>query len=279
MSLAESYVFVALVVADVPAPAGGDEKEEREMIRKRIHVPAFILAAAIVFVYGSAPAGERTEGQDGVLTKVTFIHFKKGHERPSDAKGSGQKGTEGYYSYIAQGAKWRTVEDFRLNPSGNEDLPAALVTGAVNAGMNEWETPGDATFGIFGDVIQDPTATYNDGAYRGYNTISFGSYGDPGVIAITTVWGYFSGSPSRREIIEAHILMNDDFIWGDASVDPVLMDVQNILTHELGHCAGMGDLYKSPAREETMYGYSTEGELKKRDLYKGDIAGIINLYR
>jgi len=28
-----------------------------------------------------------------------------------------------------------------------------------------------------------------------------------------------------------------------------------------------------------MYGYSTEGETKKRDLYFGDAAGIARLYR
>jgi len=27
-----------------------------------------------------------------------------------------------------------------------------------------------------------------------------------------------------------------------------------------------------------MYGYSAHGEIKKRDLYKGDIAGITKLY-
>jgi hypothetical protein len=57
------------------------------------------------------------------------------------------------------------------------------------------------------------------------------------------------------------------------------MDVQNIVTHELGHCAGMDDLYESNAVEETMYGYSEEGETKKRDLYLGDITGIIGLYK
>ena len=105
------------------------------------------------------------------------------------------------------------------------------------------------------------------------------SYNNPDVIAVATVWGYFTGPPSQREIVEAHILMNDDFIWGDATTDLTLMDVQNIVTHELGHCAGMGDVYQLDASEETMYGYSTEGETKKRDLYNGDITGITKLYK
>jgi len=252
------------------------------MTRKRIYLAAAALGAVMVFAGAYfALAGEGGKDQDRILTKVTFIHFKKGHGKPPDAgggKGGGKKQEQGYYTYIAKGAKWRTVEDLRLNPSCDENLSQPLITNAVEAGLDEWETPGNAVFDIFGTVVLDPSATYNDGAYRGCNTISFGSYGDPDVIAITTVWGYFSGPISQREIVEAHILMNDDFVWGDASAGPVVMDVQNIVTHELGHCAGMGDLYESPAGEETMYGYSTEGELKKRDLYKGDITGIINLY-
>jgi len=98
------------------------------------------------------------------------------------------------------------------------------------------------------------------------------------VIGVTTVWGYFGGPPPRREIVEAHILFNDDFEWGDGSLNSALMDVQNIGTHELGHWVGMGDLYQLGASEETMYGYSEEGETKKRDIYKGDTKGVTKLY-
>ena len=41
------------------------------------------------------------------------------------------------------------------------------------------------------------------------------------------------------------------------------MDVLNIATHEIGHAAGMGDLYTTSAQEETMFGYSNEGETKR----------------
>ena len=56
------------------------------------------------------------------------------------------------------------------------------------------------------------------------------------------------------------------------------MDVQNIVTHEFGHGWGLADLYDTSCSEETMYGYSEEGETKKRTLNDGDIAGIQELY-
>jgi hypothetical protein len=107
----------------------------------------------------------------------------------------------------------------------------------------------------------------------------FGDLDEPGVIAVCIVWGYFGGPPKQREIIEYDIVFDQyDFDWGDATLDQGLMDLQNIATHELGHAFGLADLYDSDAYEETMYGYSSEGDTEKRTLYLGDIAGIQNLY-
>jgi hypothetical protein len=77
------------------------------------------------------------------------------------------------------------------------------------------------------------------------------------------------------------IFNSDEWLaWGTVEDDgPDVMDILNIATHELGHAAGMGDLYNTSASKETMYGYSSEGEITKRDLYIGDTAGIKNLYK
>ena len=75
------------------------------------------------------------------------------------------------------------------------------------------------------------------------------------------------------------MLFNESFAWGDADVGgQSVMDLQNIATHELGHSAGLADLYETACNQETMYGYGTEGEIIKRDLNPGDITGIQKLY-
>ncbi|MFH0910717.1 MAG: hypothetical protein V1918_04340 [Planctomycetota bacterium] len=253
-----------------------------------------ILGGLAVYAY-AAGGSDQGKGSDRVLSKATFIHFKKAPGKPPWASGGGgggggKKEETGYYSYISNKARWKTVEPFCVNPACDENPDGSLdgtILGALTAGMEEWETGAGDTFDIFESLAVDPSAGYENGDLRGYNTISFGPYKDPNVIAITSVWGYFSGPPSRREIIEAHILFNDAHPWGDAALDgdgdgkpdSFLMDLQNIATHELGHSAGMGDVYQPGAGEETMYGYSAEGELKKRDLYLGDIAGLTALYR
>jgi hypothetical protein len=92
----------------------------------------------------------------------------------------------------------------------------------------------------------------------------------------TVIWGYFSGPPRWREIVEFDILFNTEFSWGDADVDDYVMDLQSIATHELGHGAGLDDIYNCEL--ETMYGYASYGEITKRDLHTGDKAGIQDLY-
>jgi len=57
------------------------------------------------------------------------------------------------------------------------------------------------------------------------------------------------------------------------------MDFENIATHELGHSVGLDDLYDERSSEQTMYGYASYGETKKRTLEDGDINGVYQLYK
>ena len=73
------------------------------------------------------------------------------------------------------------------------------------------------------------------------------------------------------------ILDQTDFNWS-GSGEAGKMDLENILTHELGHVVGMGDLYTSGCSGQTMYGYASTGETNKRTLESGDITGVNKLY-
>ena len=73
--------------------------------------------------------------------------------------------------------------------------------------------------------------SFNSRFFRYKNVISFGDYGNSGVIGVTSIWLKRTGR--TRQIVEFDILFNTDYIWGDASIDPTKMDLQNIATHEL----------------------------------------------
>ncbi len=236
-----------------------------------------IAALLLLSIAAYAFAGNGNGNDDrGPLTKITFIHYKNGNAKGGGGHGGGGNDTSSCYAFLVSGAKWKTHEQYAINPTNGDGVNASDVVNANNAGVAAWEAQaGD----IFGSSYVDYSAHYNDAAADGVNTISFGNYPNSGVIAITNVWGYFSGPPNKREITEFDLLYNDQyFTWGDANADPSVMDVQNIATHELGHAFGMNDLYMTSCSTQTMYGYSSEGEVSKRTLESGDITGIKKLY-
>ncbi len=209
------------------------------------------------------------------LEKIVIIHYKKGHAKPPHA-GGGKKDSEPY-KLLGKGVAWREFPvDFVINPDNPDGLSEGFIVSAITSSAEEWDSHTGTN--LFGTYSIDHTATWRDDDPDGENELVFGDYPTANVIAVTVIWGYFSVPPPYREIVEFDILFDTDYEWGDATIDKSLMDLQNIATHELGHGAGLADLYDTTASEQTMYGYSTEGETKKRTLEAGDIAGIQKLY-
>ena len=151
-----------------------------------------------------------------------------------------------------------------------------FVVDAMLEGALEWDN--HTLTALFGEYSIDPTADWDGDSPDGRNELVFGDYPVENVIGVTVIWGYFSGPPKNRRIVEFDILFDTDFTWGDATLDSNVMDLQNIAVHELGHGIGMGDLYEPACDEQTMYGYSGEGDIEKRTLAAGDITGIQLLY-
>ena len=151
-----------------------------------------------------------------------------------------------------------------------DDLPAQSVAAAVTSAANAWET---ATSDNIVDTVTSQSGTAST-EYNHENAAFFGDYSDPNVIAVATVW-YDRRS---KQLLECDIMFNTDWTWGDATVNPSVMDMQNIATHELGHCFNLADIYDSSQNHLTMYGYSYPGDYEKRTLEAGDIAGIQSLF-
>ena len=116
------------------------------------------------------------------------------------------------------------------------------------------------------------TATY--GVQNYVNAITFGNYPTAGVIAVTTVWY----NPATKSIVEFDLMFDTDWTWGDATVNSTVMDLRNIATHEIGHGAGLADVYDVVCSAVTMYGYSNYGETQKRTLETPDLTGLQTLY-
>lgn len=102
-----------------------------------------------------------------------------------------------------------------------------------------------------------------------------------GALAITTVT--FDNTTGR--LVDADIEVNDssfDFTAcdpGEAGCD-VAFDLENTLTHELGHVIGLDHPpgTEPGAAEATMFASASRGDLGKRDVADDDIAGICTIY-
>lgn len=209
------------------------------------------------------------------------------HRKDSQAKsGAAKPRPTTCYGYLAQGAKWKTVEPWIVNPANARGLDGTTVFNLLNGGVAKWEdaTDGNVTNGTGVNVLGSGSTTSaslvaDTAAPDNQNEVYFADITDSNAIAVTIVWGIFSGPISGRQLVEWDQVYDDvTFDWSAGAVGVAgKMDFDNIAIHELGHSVGMADLYNSCV-DETMYGYSAAAETKKRDLNPGDITGVNALY-
>jgi len=255
------------------------------MMNKRVTLLMSIVLIAGVFapIISVASAG-KPDKVPPPLEKRVFIHYRKGFGRPPWAGGGKPKEDSGQYKLLGKGVEWKnTPVTYVIDPDNPDGLTEQFIVDAIFASAEEWDANTETE--LFDETYAiDHDSSWDDESPDGNNELLFGDYPQEGVIAVTIIWGYFSGPPPLREIIEFDIMFDTDYTWGyagetsETELGEMIMDLQNIATHELGHGAGLADLYDSSASDETMYGYSEYGETKKRTLYKGDIAGIQELY-
>jgi len=226
--------------------------------------------------------GEAQDPQTGEMVEgLAIIHYKKGFVRGGSAKPPKNQ----CYGFLASGAKWKLVEPWLMNPANTRSLDESTTFANFSDGVLRWEDAADGNIGtgpgvdILGLGSSTSAALEADQvAPDGQNEAYFGSIADNGTIAVTIVWGIFSGPTFQRKLVEWDMIFDQaDYDWsllGEAGK----MDFGNIAVHELGHAFGLADLYNTSCQEETMYGYADFGETKKRDLNTGDIQGINTLY-
>ncbi len=249
---------------------------------------AVLLVASIVVAGMSIPADDDVKTPEKVsritktgfgsqeFDKISFIHYAK----PDKAK----KITKIPFCYKLLGVQWKTLPvDYVINPTNPYGLSNEFIAGAISNSAETWDysTSGE----LFSDIDYSTSGDSSNISFFDYdarygvqdfkNSIVFGDYPQQGVIGVTTIW-FTRGK--NKQIVEFDILLDTDFYWGDATINPELMDLRNIVIHELGHGVGLGDVYTSSCSEVTMYGYSTEGETKKRTLEQPDIIGLQKMY-
>jgi hypothetical protein len=228
------------------------------------------------------------EMKDGrIMEKVVHVFYEDEQRNAKpDGKGKPQKdrGGDTCYSVISKGTIWKTPETYIVDEDNSGLLTGVALTD-IQTSINSWESEITSNQKVFltGNTGQaDMSIIGTD--WNNINEVAFGTLDNPNVIAVTISWGYFSGPPPLREMVEWDMVFNTSFNWGDAgdtNEDELgnvgVMDYVNIATHEIGHATGL-DHSGDTCTNESMYAYAQNGETKKRTLSTGDIAGINSIY-
>ncbi|MCB9629196.1 MAG: matrixin family metalloprotease [Sandaracinaceae bacterium] len=186
---------------------------------------------------------------------------------------------------------WRTgCMAFAVDERGGLDLSVAQIEGVMDASFRTWldvtcdgASPG---FDVLGYVER---ATCQEAQYRvnrgNVNVVAFVSdweardY-DPAAFAITTVWH----NTSTGTILDVDVMINEQL--GPYAICPAggcpaalprdqVVDLQNVVTHELGHFFGIAH---SDVPNATMYLSAARGETLKRSLADDDIEALCTIY-
>jgi len=205
------------------------------------------------------------------LTKVVFIRYKPGKE-PLATCGNG---------ICEPRENWKNCpKDCPKETTTTTTIPANTCYGFLSGAKPKWNWVENYYYSNgLGKVSAWATKTWDDatsatifgsalpgagqwGVYDNKNSITFGEYSDPNVIAVTALWF------NKNIIYEYDIMFDTDYFPGTT-------DLATVALHEFGHAAGLDDLYKDACDTEVMYGYYHGIDI---DLGSGDLAGIHILY-
>lgn len=178
----------------------------------------------------------------------------------------------------AQGSRWqRASVAIELEPSV-EPLGQAGYD-AIVAAASAWQEAAEFLPTLTVKHGSEGTLGYNrEGGNR--NILRYSPEAVPlakGALAITVIT--FDAAAGR--ILDADILLNGQHAFDsfDDDVEPGsarAYDLQNVLTHEVGHLLGLGEEMND--ERATMYAFSQPGETTKRELESADLLAIAQLY-
>jgi predicted Zn-dependent protease len=147
----------------------------------------------------------------------------------------------------------------------------------VVAAVSEWQNAFDQLPTLVVEKTRKGTIGYHPGGAN-HNTLRFDVEGAPiakGALAVTLV----TSDERTGRIVDADIVINGEHSFAKLEdvKDPAKhYDVQNLVTHELGHLLGLPE--ETIDREATMYLTSAPGETHKRDLSRTDREAVETLY-
>jgi len=237
-------------------------------MKAKILIAVLVSLLVILAVSPGIPAGNKADeqGQDegkgpkappeiGMVTFVNVPYWDSPPWYPPEEETD-------TYRLVRGGVQWGILPvDCAVYTSG---APEGAFGAILNA-FDEWEywTSTD----IYENIEENPDNGI-DNTVR-WNTID----GPGGAIAMTQ----FMFWVRTKELIMFNIIFDSEEDWSTDEATGTF-DVQNVMTHELGHTLVLDDLRSLRDGALTMHAYTWPGDITKRDLGLGDILGIQAIY-
>jgi len=169
------------------------------------------------------------------------------------------------YRLIMGGLHWAEADlPVQCVVYGDDGPPGAF--GVIEAAFATWDN--ETPVNIYGDIYDGGTHPEVD------NSVSWGPIDGPGGIIAQTSFSYW---PNTKELAGFDIVFDEEEPWSVTGEEDYF-DVQNVMTHELGHTLALDDLRSPRDGALTMHAYTWPGDTDKSTLGAGDILGIQAIY-
>ena len=181
-------------------------------------------------------------------------------------------------------ARWFTrCIPFYLSDRGSQRLSSAQVEEALLPAFDVWSAPecADLTTAFEGETSSGDVGYALEGVNENLIVFRFtaSEWADPtSTIGLTTITLCQNDSEAclAGTIIDADIELNEaTFTFTAPQETPVLMDLQSVLTHEVGHFMGFDHTLNMSS---TMFPRATYGDSTFRGLNEGDEEGLCAVY-